>query len=319
MTTRTVRETEHSVEVQAPADQVYALVADVSSWPQIFPPTIHAESLSRRGDTEQIQIWATANGEAKTWTSERVHDPAALSVSFRQRKSQHPVGGMGGRWVVEPLSDAHCRVRLLHDFFAAGDDPADLEWISQAVERNSTSELGALKAGAEASSAGRLFTFEDTVTVQAGAEGVYDFLNDAQLWSQRLPHVARVRLEENTPGLQVLEMDTSTKDGSTHTTRSIRVCRPHRSIVYKQIVLPALMDLHTGRWLITPAGPEEVQVSSRHTVQLNRSRISEVLGPDATVESAQAMVRQALSGNSMTTLHAAKAHAQALAQAPAGS
>ena len=56
--------------------------------------------------------------------------------------------------------------------------------------------------------------------------------------AERLPHVARVVLTEDTPGLQFLEMDTRTKDGSTHTTKSVRVCFPDTRIAYKQITLP---------------------------------------------------------------------------------
>jgi aromatase len=310
VTTTTVRDTEHEVNVGAPAERVYALIADVGKWPEIFPPTVHAECVERDGNSELIRIWATANGTAKTWTSRREHDPEAMSVSFRQERSQHPVGGMGGKWVVEPVSASECHVRLLHDFFAASDDPADLDWISQAVDRNSKSELNALKASAELTGPDQLITFEDTVTVDGSGRAVYDFLNDAQLWSQRLPHVSRVELQEETPGLQILEMDTSTKDGSVHTTRSVRVCLPYTSIVYKQIVLPALMTLHTGRWFIAPNGAG-VAVTSRHTVQINTPRIPDVLGPDADVRQAQEFVRKALSANSLATLRLAKAYAEA--------
>jgi aromatase len=310
VTTDTVHETEHEVTVGAAAERVYALIDDVGRWPEVFPPTVHAEVLERAGDGELIRIWATANGAAKTWTSRRRHDPGRLRVSFRQERSQHPVGGMGGAWIIEPISASACRVRLLHDFFPASDDPADLEWIMQAVDRNSASELQALKTSAELAERDRHFTFDDTVTVDGSAERVYDFLNSAQLWPQRLPHVARVSLQEETPGLQVLEMDTRTKDGSVHTTRSVRVCAPPGSIVYKQTVTPALMTLHTGRWLIEQQSPSRVAVTSRHTVGINTERITEILGPHADVPAAQQFVRNALSANSLTTLRAAKAYAE---------
>lgn len=310
MTASAVRETEHEISVSAPAERVYELIADVGRWPEIFPPTVHAECVERDGNSELIQIWATANGAAKTWTSRRQHDPGRMSVSFRQERSQHPVGGMGGEWIVEPVSESECRVRLTHDFFAASEDPADLDWISQAVDRNSMSELQALKESAELTGPDQLITFDDTVTVDGSAKDVYDFLNEAQLWSQRLPHVARVLLEEETPGLQILEMDTSTKDGSKHTTRSVRVCRPNTSIVYKQVVLPALLALHTGRWLIEERDGAGVSVTSRHTVRINTARIADVLGDSADVRTAQETVRTALSGNSTTTLRAAKAYAE---------
>jgi ribosome-associated toxin RatA of RatAB toxin-antitoxin module len=310
MTASAVRDTEHGIDIGAPAERVYALIADVGTWSEVFPPTVHAECVERDGNSELIRIWATANGTAKTWTSRREHDPERLSVSFRQERSQPPVGGMGGKWVVEPVTERQCRVRLRHDFFAASDDPADLDWISQAVDRNSVSELQALKTRAELDGPDQLITFDDTVTVDGRAEDVYDFLNEAELWSHRLPHVSRVSLEEETPGLQILEMDTSTKDGSVHTTRSVRVCRPYSSIVYKQVVVPALMTLHTGGWLIEERDGAGVSVTSRHTVRVNAARIPEVLGAGADVHTAQEFVRKALSGNSMATLRAAKAYAE---------
>jgi aromatase len=310
MAASAVRETEHELNIGAPAERVYALIADVGNWPEIFPPTVHAECAEKDGNSELIRIWATANGTARTWTSTRQHDPERMSVAFRQQRSSHPVGGMSGQWVVEPVSGSECHVRLLHDFFAASDDPADLDWISQAVDRNSMSELHALKTSAELTGPDQLITFDDTVTVDGSAEDVYDFLNQAQLWSRRLPHVSRVSLQEETPGLQILEMDTSTKDGAVHTTRSVRVCRPYISIVYKQIVVPALLTLHTGAWFIEERDGAGVSVTSRHTVRVNSARVSEVLGADADVLTAQETVRKALSGNSLTTLHAAKAYAE---------
>lgn len=309
--TRTV---EHSVDVAAPASVVYDLVANVEEWPTVFGPTVHAEFVERSFDTELIRLWATANGTAKTWTSRRKTDFVALRISFRQERSSPPVGGMGGTWIIEETGPEQCRVRLLHDYSAATDDPADLEWITQAVDRNSTAELAALKSTAE-TGPGELMTFEDTVEVDARAADVYDFLNEADRWEQRLPHVVRVRLEEETPGLQVLEMDTRTKDGSVHTTKSVRVCHPHSWIVYKQTVVPALMTLHTGRWSIEERTGGWVSVTSRHTVRINTANITAVLGEGADVAAARTYVRTALSGNSMATLRLAKAHAEQVAAA----
>jgi aromatase len=303
------RNVEHEITVAAPAKQVYQLIADVQNWPQLFAPTVHVEHEERGERTEVIRIWATANGTAKTWTSRRELDPAGLRIDFRQQVSQPPVGGMGGAWLVEPLSEDTSRVRLRHDYFPATDDPADLAWIDQAVDRNSHVELAALKDNAEAAASDLLFSFDDAVEIDGRAEDVYDFINEAQLWSERLPHVARVELTEDTPGLQVLAMDTLTKDGSTHTTKSVRVCRPHRTIVYKQIQVPALMTLHTGHWLFEDR-PGGVTATSRHTVRINEENIAAVLGPDANVAAARSFVRNALSTNSLATLGHAKAYAE---------
>jgi aromatase len=304
------RNVEHEITVAAPAKDIYQLVADVASWPQIFNPTVHVEYAERGERTERIRIWATANGAAKTWTSRRELNPAESRIDFRQEVSQPPVGGMGGAWLIEPLSDSESRVRLLHDYHAATDDPADLAWIDRAVDRNSRVELAALKENVEVARADLEFSFEDPVDIDGRAEDAYDFINEAQLWRERLPHVARVVLDEDTPGLQLLEMETLTKDGSSHTTKSVRVCLPHEKIVYKQIQVPALMTLHTGHWLFEDKPGGGVTVTSRHTVRINEANIGRILGENAGLDDARTFVRNALSANSLATLGHAKAYAE---------
>jgi len=310
------REVEHQVRVNAPAAEVYRLIAEVQNWPCLFPPTVYVDHLERSADAERIRIWATANGEVKNWTSRRVLDPARLRIEFRQEVSAPPVAAMGGAWLIEPLSATESLVRLQHDYRAVDDDPKHLAWIEQAVDRNSRSELDALKANVElATGAGGelMFSFTDTVAIGGAAKDVYDFLNEAQLWGERLPHVARVALTEESPGLQILEMDTRTKDGATHTTKSVRVCFPYHKIVYKQITLPALMTLHTGYWLVTEkpvADGTELEVTSQHTVVINEANIGRILGADAGVAQARMFVHNALSANSLATLGYAKEYAE---------
>lgn len=311
MPLREVREVAHDITVSASAEAVYELIADVRNWPRIFPPTIYVDRLEHSGDEERIHIWATANGAAKDWISRRTLDPARLRIDFRQEVSTPPVASMGGSWLLEPVSGTESRVRLLHDYRAVDGDPAGLRWIDQAVDANSRSELAALKRNVELVQADEeaTFSFVDTERIRGSIVDTYDFVNDAHLWQQRLPHVARVRLEEPVPGLQTLEMDTRTKDGSTHTTKSYRVClRPDR-IAYKQVALPALLALHTGVWSFEER-PGGVTASSQHTVTLNTDNITRVLGPDAGVAEAKAYVRTALSTNSRATLGFAREYAE---------
>jgi aromatase len=283
----------------------------VQNWPQIFPPTIHVDHVEKGEREERIRIWATANGEPKSWTSRRILRPESRRIDFQQEVSAPPVASMGGAWVIEELPGDASRVRLLHEYRSVDDDPQGLAWIDEAVDRNSRSELGALKENIEKAHSSRelMFSFEDTVLIEGPAKDVYDFVNDAHLWTERLPHVARVRFEEPTPGLQTLEMDTRAKDGSTHTTKSYRVTFPHHAIAYKQVTLPALMTLHTGLWTFEEY-PRGVAATSQHTVVLNAATIERILGPGASVEDARAYVQGALSTNSRATLGHAKDHAE---------
>ncbi|MFF5002835.1 aromatase/cyclase [Streptomyces phaeochromogenes] len=309
----TVREVEHEITVEAPAAEVYRLIAEVGNWPLIFPPTVHVDHLERGAREERIRIWATANGAAKGWTSRRTLDPEARRITFRQEVSAPPVASMGGTWIIEPAGEGASRVRLLHDYRAVDDDPEGLEWIDQAVDRNSRSELAALKGNVErvTGSAELTLSFTDSLEIKGAAKDVYDFINEAQLWSERLPHVKEVSLTEDSPGLQVLRMDTLTKDGSVHTTESIRVCFPHSRIVYKQTTLPALMNLHTGYWQLEESADGVTTATSQHTVILNTENITKILGEEAGIPEAREFIRNALGNNSRATLGHAKAYAEA--------
>ncbi|MEU3692477.1 aromatase/cyclase [Streptomyces narbonensis] len=306
-----LREVEHEITVSAPAAAVYRLIAEVQNWPRIFPPTIYVDHVEQGEGEERIRIWATANGEAKNWTSRRTLDAEQLRITFRQEVSAPPIASMGGTWIIESLSANESRVRLLHDYRAIDDDAESLAWIDEAVDRNSRSELAALKENVEAVHAAEdlTFSFEDTVQINGSAKDVFDFVNEAGEWPERLPHVATVRFSEPSPGLQELEMDTRAKDGSVHTTKSYRVTFPHDKIAYKQVTLPALMTLHTGYWTFAP-NDQGVAASSQHTVTINTENITRILGADATVDDAKQYVQSALSTNSRATLGHAKDYAE---------
>jgi aromatase len=303
--------TEHSIAVSAPPSAVFGVIADVVNWPLVFTPTIHLDRDDLGGGAERIHVWALANNEVKEWTSIRHLDHDRLTVQFRQEKSSPPIGAMSGEWIVEAQPDGGSLVRLLHDFSAIDDDPANVEWISDAVDRNSQTELATLKAAAELAGERHslLVQWDDAVPSTGPAAEAYEFVWNAREWPSRLPHVARMSLEEPEPNIQVMEMDTETKDGSAHTTKSIRVAFPTGKIVYKQTTLPILLSVHTGHWLFEDT-PEGCMLTSRHTAVIKPEAIAEVLGADATVEQARDYIQSALTANSRVTMEHAKAFAE---------
>jgi aromatase len=300
--------------VDVPADDVYRIVADVTRWPVVMGPTVHVERLEGDDREEVLTLWATANGEARTWTSRRRLDPGARRIEFRQEAPAPPLAAMGGTWTFEPAGPARTRVVLDHDFAALGDDAEAVAWVTRATDRNSDAELANIKATAERAAEldGLTSTFVDSVTIDGPLDAVYSFLRDADRWPERLPHVARLDLTEDPPGLQVMDMDTRAPDGSVHTTRSVRVCFDPDRIVYKQVRLPALLDVHTGEWnLAADPTTGTVTASSAHTVRIRPDAVATVLGAGATTADALAFVRRALGTNSTTTLEHAKAYAEA--------
>jgi aromatase len=315
--------TKHDITIEADAETVFGLIADVDGWPQVFGPTVHVDLLSDEGGEQLLHIWATANGEVRDWTSRRTLDREGRAVDFRQVVSSAPVASMGGKWTVEPVyangmngasrpTPKRCTVSLTHDFEAIGDDPDAVQFINQAVDHNSEAELAALKTAAEQTVAEELrFTFSDGISIRGQAAEIFEFINRADLWPERLPHVSRIDLQERVPGVQRMVMDTRSPDGSIHTTESVRLCFPERSmIVYKQLQVPAVMRAHTGRWEFREVPDGLVEARSFHTVTLNPAGVREALGAEATMEEARQKVRHALGTNSLTTLRQAKQHVE---------
>ncbi|MFF4469551.1 SRPBCC family protein [Streptomyces sp. NPDC001599] len=301
----------HTLRTTAPARRLYDLVARVEHWPAVFEPTVHVQVLERGRGTERFRIWARVGGRVKTWTSRRTLDPDALRVTFRQELTQPPIASMGGSWEFRGDGDG-TEVVLTHDFAAV--DEAALPGLREALDANSEKELAALATLAERRQPPEelVFTFEDTLRVPSGDEA-YAFIERSDLWQERLPHVRKVTLTEEAAGtgpsetqdmtVQDMTMETVTTDGGTHTTRSIRLCVPGKSIVYKQLVPPALLSGHCGAWLFG-----EDTVTARHTVAIDPARVEEVLGRGGTVADARAHLREVLGANSRATLrHAAAA------------
>jgi len=302
-----VHRTVHEIEVAAPAVELYRLVADVTRWPVLFGPTIHIEHLERKDTSERFRIWATAQDEVKTWESWRELDSASRTVRFQQEATQPPIASMAGGWRIDPLPSGGSKVLFHHEYRAVDDSRAGLAWIDETVDVNSRAELLGLRAAAER---GRLLSdlmvsFSDSVQIGGPLDAAYDFIYRAQDWPDRLPHVARMTLTEDKPGVQLMEMETRTADGGRHTTRSVRICFVNHKIVYKQLVPPALLSAHTGEWSFAPnAGG--VRVTSQHTVVVNQEAIPAVVGAAATVADGKEFARNALSRNSQLTLSYAK-------------
>ncbi|WP_037801744.1 aromatase/cyclase [Streptomyces sp. LaPpAH-108] len=313
MSERTWHRREHTLVVEAPAADLYGLVADVSRWPAIFEPTLHVRHLDRGERSERFEIWAEVNGAITHWSSRRLLDPRRLYISFHQEHSRPPVTSMSGGWFFRPLGDHRTQIVLRHRFAVEDDSPDSVARVDEALDRNSARELGALAALAETGYPvdELVFSFTDTIPIEGGVHDAYGFVERAERWADLLPHVSRVDLTEPEAGLQWLEMDTVTADGAVHTTRSARICRASEWIAYKQQRTPRLLSGHSGEWVFTEAADGPVAVA-RHTVAIDPSGITEVLGPDATLADARAHLRDVLGRNSVATLrHAAEAFRRA--------
>ncbi|MFF3941626.1 aromatase/cyclase [Streptomyces phaeofaciens] len=314
MAAERVHTTAHHVDVAAPAGVIYDLIADATRWPWYLPHSVHVEQLDFDGRSERLRMWATAGGQVRSWTSHRRLSPRGRRITFRRESPDAFAKSLLGTWIVEEVDARRSRLTLLYDVVVEDGGPAGAARAEETVDCGSRRELDSLSRIAERWS--RLdeltLVFEESVRVRGGAELVYDFLYRVADWPERIPHVSRLDVTEVEPGVQVMSRDTTTADGSTHTTESVRVCFPHAGrIVHKQTVTPALLTAHTGEWSVVP-DESGVTVTALHSVVLREENIEAVLGPGATVADARRHVRESLGRDSLATLELAKRHAGAV-------
>lgn len=301
----------YKVRVAAPAGVVYGLLADAMKWPLYFSLNIHVEQLEFEGERERLRMWSLVDGQLKSWISWRHLDPVERCVAFRQEVPAAPLDSMGGTLTARPEGPHATELELLYDFRVTGGLPDDVAWADQAAASASLTQLADLKCFAERWT--RLdelvLSFEDSVRILGPAQLVYDFLYRAGDWPELVPHVTRVDLSEDAPGVQRMTMDTLTEHGS-QTTDSVRICFPHAGrIIYKQTTPPPLLEAHVGEWSVIP-DETGVTVLAQHSVVLREEDIAGVLGGHAGLAEARRHVREALGRSSLALLALAKRHAE---------
>ncbi|MFI6336937.1 aromatase/cyclase [Streptomyces sp. NPDC050535] len=304
----TQQQVKHGATIDAGCDAALDLVAAVEGWPQFDRTAVHAERLRATERGELIQHWSLSGDSAvRTWRVLRRVDRAARRITFEQEEAEPPATGIRGEWVFTEVAPNRTEVELRHYVDAPAD--ADLGPLLKGITQDGQGQLDLLREAAErqAERDELVLSFADPLFVAGSVEDAYDYLYRADLWPERIPHVAALVLSEEVPNIQFFDMDTMSS-GASARTRSVRICLPPHLIVYKQITPPPLLDAHTGHWRFTET-PEGVIAEARHTVTIKRSALS-LLGDGTTVADARRYLRRLLSANSMSNLRLAKTFAE---------
>ncbi|GAA0639011.1 hypothetical protein GCM10010174_71280 [Kutzneria viridogrisea] len=301
--------------VAAPADAVFAVLAEVEKWPQFFPSMVHTEYLERTETSDRVEYWAVTPQEAiRHWIARRELDQDAGRITFTQEGAVGPLARLGGTWQVTATGPGSTVVSSKHEYTLAEEDPAVAERAKADLERNSGVQFAVIKDTAQRREelAELVISFADELFIAGSVEDCYAVLYEADKWPDRFPHVTSLEMTEDVPNFQFFDMGTKSADGSTHQMRSVRICLPYRKIVYKQLKTPPLLAAHTGHWSFTET-PEGVIAQTRHAATIRRDRLH-VLGEGTTVADARRYLRKVLSANSMANLVFTKDYAERRAE-----
>ncbi|MFF2363753.1 SRPBCC family protein [Streptomyces sp. NPDC058122] len=156
-----------------------------------------------------------------------------------------------------------------------------------------------------------LLSFEDSVYVCGSPEIVYDFLYRIGDWADLVPHVERVEVGEERPGVQRTVVHTSDPDtGDTAVFEGVRLCFPAAGrIVHRQSVTPDPIAAYYGEWSLEPDACG-VRVVHRHQVMLRESAVEPAPGASALSVDVRRQVREWLGRTSTETLTLARWHAE---------
>jgi ribosome-associated toxin RatA of RatAB toxin-antitoxin module len=104
--------TGNSILIKAPREQIFALVSDLSRWPELLP---HYRYIRKVGSGEKgdiVTMAATRSGIPISWTSEYWTDQKNLEMHFLHLKKW--TKGMKVVWTLTPTRDG-TRVEIVHD------------------------------------------------------------------------------------------------------------------------------------------------------------------------------------------------------------
>jgi uncharacterized membrane protein len=91
--------TRNTVDVDAPADAVYALASATERWPELLPHYRYVRVLEQRGDTRLVAMGAWQDVFPIRWVAEQTNDARTPHIAFR-----HVAGwtrGMDVEWLFE--------------------------------------------------------------------------------------------------------------------------------------------------------------------------------------------------------------------------
>lgn len=296
----------HSVTVDAPADVVFDLIADVEQHRRIFPSVLHTAYLEREAAGDRVERWSWIRplDAVRTWRARRELDRAAKLITFVHEDPEAPLTAASGAWSFKALSDGSTEVELRHEYTLHGPASGGDQAVAL-LDRGAAAQLEQLKAFVEAREdiAELEVSYEAQLVIDEPIEAVYNYFYEADRWSERIPHCLSASAKEDVEHLQVVVMDVQVPSGALHTTKQARVCFPGEKIIWRQLEgLPPLDDMLYG-YMAFEQTPEGVLVRTGQTELLKRNGVAK---RGWTVAEAKEHVAEVRGGRNLDSLKSAQ-------------
>jgi ribosome-associated toxin RatA of RatAB toxin-antitoxin module len=104
---------DRSALVPYTADEMYALVSDILTYPQFLPWCSGTQILSREGQGLSARIDFSVSSVSQSFTTSNQLKPGE---EIAMQLVDGPFSQLEGRWRFEPLGDAGCKISLLLEY-----------------------------------------------------------------------------------------------------------------------------------------------------------------------------------------------------------
>jgi aromatase len=141
--------TDNTVTINAPIEVVWDLTNDLENWPNLFTEYSDVKILERDGNKIlfRITMHPDAQGNAWSWVSERIPDPATHTVKSR-RIEMGWFEKMDLAWSYEPV-EGGTLMRWIQDFSMKADSPFNDEQMQANINKNTRVQMDVIKARIE--------------------------------------------------------------------------------------------------------------------------------------------------------------------------
>lgn len=312
----------HSVVCDAPPERVYRLISRSRDWPGVFEPCEAVTVLAEEPGSEHIEIRARVGGESMTWQSRRRFLPEVYGIRAEIVQPMKLVDAMTTDWRVVPVNREQSLLVLEHAYDLCEDIAGQVEsvttraeaerFIESAVDANSTTELGNIKAAVEQPAPAGLeldHHARHSVVIAAPADAVYPLIRDAGIWPRIFDAcVSATTVEADEVG-ELVRIE-ALQDGRTVAwdTRRCYYDAIRRVDYHLPVPMPFVSSMH-GQWRVLPLGAERCLLTvDRHWRMLDN--VNGIREGVATVAQAAAVVRDFVETNAAAEMASLRAWAE---------